>query len=80
MLNIQEVREALSTEIIKLQRGESTPNVANAITKAVNAIIASVRLEIEFHKLFKIGVPKMDFLELPTSSAATSQGASETPS
>jgi len=66
MLNIVEIREALSSEIIKLQNGDSTPNVANAITKAVNAIIASVRLEIEFHKLFGIGVPNIDFIKRET--------------
>ena len=62
MLNIKEIREALSNEIIKLQKGESTPNVANAITKSVNAIMSSIRLEIEFHKLFGVGKPEIEFL------------------
>jgi hypothetical protein len=62
MLNIQELREALSDQVVKLQNDQTTPGKANAVTNACGKILSSVKLEMEYLK--SIGkTTKILFLE-----------------
>jgi hypothetical protein len=63
MLNLNEVRDALSKTIIQLQAGTTTPNVANAISKATGKLLVSIKLEIDYHRLFGTKVPAMEFFD-----------------
>lgn len=63
MLNMQELREALSDQVIRLQKDKTTPGKANAVTNACGKILSSIKLEMEYYK--SIGKSqKIKFLEL----------------
>jgi hypothetical protein len=63
MLNVTEVREALSKTIVGLQQGTTTPNVANAVSKATGKLLISIKLEMDYHRLFGTKVPEFEFFK-----------------
>ena len=70
-MNIQELREVLSNQIVKLQNDETTSGKANAVTNACGKILSSIKLEMEYYK--SIGRAKsikfLDFEPEPEKSS-----------
>lgn len=48
--NTEDIRKILSEEILLIKAGKSTPSRANAISNLVAKILASAKLDIEFHR------------------------------
>ncbi|OGS08270.1 MAG: hypothetical protein A2270_10590 [Elusimicrobia bacterium RIFOXYA12_FULL_51_18] len=48
--NTEDIRHILSEEILMIKAGKSTPSRANAISNLVAKILASAKLDIEFHR------------------------------
>ncbi len=68
---VNDLREILSDEIIKLRTGKSTAANLNALVNATGKILSSYKIEIEYNKL-QNKVPNIPFMskevkELPPS-------------
>jgi len=48
--DMDDVREVLRQQIMKLDNGESNPAVANAIFNGVNKILSTVKLEMDYQR------------------------------
>ena len=53
-MNIRELREVLSQQMLALRDGKADPKRANAIVNAAGKIIASVRLELDYAKMLGV--------------------------
>lgn len=64
-MNIKQLREMLSEQMIRLHSGKGDPKQANAIVNAAGKIIATVRLEMEYARLVneKAQKPRIPFIE-----------------
>ena len=63
IMNLNDLREFLATELKRCSNGESTPATANASANLAGKILSSVKLELEYNKMAGT-TPKIDFIKV----------------
>lgn len=61
-MTLPELQEVLSDQIRKIEGGETTPAKVNAISNATGKILASVRLQMDYHRLSGKPLPEIPLL------------------
>lgn len=61
-MTLPELQEVLSDQIRKIEAGETTPAKVNAISNATGKILASVRLQMDYHRLSGKPLPEIPLL------------------
>jgi hypothetical protein len=61
-MSLPELQEVLSDQIRKIEAGETTPAKVNAISNATGKILASVRLQMDYHRLSGKPLPEIPLL------------------
>jgi hypothetical protein len=69
-MNVQELRETLSKQIILLRDGKAEPKNVNAIVNAAGKVLSSIRLEMEYARMLGV-IPRISaFKQLPNRKEA----------
>ncbi len=63
MKNLSDVRKFVFTEIYELKSGKTDVQKLNAVIGALNFVLSTAKLELEYAKAFNKD-PKMDFVEV----------------
>lgn len=61
-MTLPELQLVLSDQIRKIEEGETTPAKVNAISNATGKILASVRLQMDYHRLSGKPLPEIPLL------------------
>lgn len=61
-MTLPELQEVLSEQIRKIEAGDTTPAKVNAISNATGKILASVRLQMDYHRLSGKPLPEIPLL------------------
>lgn len=62
-MTLPELQQVLSDQIRKIEEGETTPAKVNAISNATGKILASVRLQMDYHRLSGKPLPNIPLLD-----------------
>lgn len=63
IMNLNDLRNFLATELKRVARGETQASVANASANLAGKILSSVKLELEYSKQVG-GTPQIDFIRI----------------